>query len=187
MSLPECAQAPLSGAPRCTVNLVGMDTVRFGRVLGSGARSAAKTLIQAIDAAKAENPSGGASASSRTPPAPPIPRTSQTAASAERVVSQSASRVVEQGRGVRHGASRFKELALKPFVRLSGVLVLEIAGVFFGVFAMYGLNTMWRAHGGWHAGAPAHRQFLGGVVMLAVFGYFSVTSFLRARRRERRR
>ena len=31
--------------------------MRFGRVLGFGARSAAKTLIQAIDAAKAEDPS----------------------------------------------------------------------------------------------------------------------------------
>src|SRR4051812_25626980 len=117
-----------------------MDTVRFGRVLGSGARSAARTLIQAIDAAKADNP----------PPRPAVPNTAPptanrpaTASSPRRTATQGTSRVAAQGRGLRQGAGRFRELALKPFVRLSGVLVLEIVGVFFGVFAVYGLNTMW--------------------------------------------
>jgi hypothetical protein len=86
---------------------------------------------------------------------------------------------------MRQGAQRFHDIALKPFVRLSGVLVLEIAGVFFGIFALYGFNTMWRVRTAWHRGSSHHGQFLGGVAMLAVFGYFSVTSFLRARRRER--
>jgi hypothetical protein len=85
------------------------------------------------------------------------------------------------------GARRFRDSAVQPAVRLSGVLVLEIAGVFFAIFALYGCNTMWRARSAWHRGAPDHSQFLGGAVMLVVFGYFSVSSFLRARRRERRR
>ena len=34
-----------------------MDRVRFGRVLGFGARQAVKTLVTAVDAATAENPS----------------------------------------------------------------------------------------------------------------------------------
>jgi hypothetical protein len=59
--------------------------------------------------------------------------------------------------------------------------------VFFGIFALYGFNTMWRVHTSWHAGLPNHRQFVGGACMLAVFGYFSVSSFVRARRRERSR
>lgn len=170
-----------------------MDTVRFGRVLGSGARSAAKTLVQAIDAAKAENPA-------RPPSAPtsvaeemtgqggdvqPLSRPATSAASSYAV--RSATRVVQQGCGVREGASRFRDLALKPFVRLSSVLVLEVVGVFFGIFALYGVNTMWRVHTSWHTGSPGYRQFVGGALMLAVFGYFSVTSFLRARRRERSR
>ena len=160
-----------------------MDTVRFGRVLGSGARSAAKTLIQAIDAAKADAPvrtpapSAEQTRSERRPPASAV--TSSTA--------QSATRVMQQGRDVRHGIRRFRDLALKPFVRLSGVLVLEVAGVFFGIFALYGFNTMWRARASWHAGSPNHRQLIGGVLMLALFGYFCVTSFVRARRRERGR
>lgn len=163
-----------------------MDTVRFGRVLGSGARSAAKTLIQAIDAAKADNPACTTSVSDHMPPQrDDVQPASRPAATA--YATQSATRVVEQRRGVRHGASRFRDLALKPFVRLSGVVVLEVVGVFFGVFAVYGFNTMWRVHASWHAGSPNHRQFLGGALILALFGYFCVTSFVRARRRERGR
>lgn len=168
-----------------------MDTVRFGRVLGSGARSAAKTLIQAIDAAKAEHPSrtapgsavvdGRVSTGVAAAPAPP------GRSPAVAVGPDTAARVVQHGRGVRSGAARFRELAVKPFIRLSGVMVLEVVGVFFGVFAVYGLNTMWRAHAAWHSGAPNHRQFVGGIGMLVVFGYFCVTSFVRARRRERGR
>ena len=167
-----------------------MDTVRFGRVLGSGARSAAKTLIQAVDAAKAENPSRSAPASavagrvSSGVAAAPTPPGRSPAVS---VRAETAARVAQQGRGVRNGAARFRELAVKPFIRLSGVMVLEVVGVFFGVFAVYGLNTMWRAHAAWHSGAPNHRQFVGGIGMLVVFGYFCVTSFVRARRRERGR
>ena len=35
----------------------GMDSVRFGRTLGIGARLAAKTLVTAVDAATSPNPS----------------------------------------------------------------------------------------------------------------------------------
>lgn len=176
--------------PSRKLHLMTMDTVRFGRVLGSGARSAARTLVQAIDAAKAENPS-------RTP-ADPVStaehKSSHEAGVQSRKSAQSAgptsavhaaTRIVHQGSGIGHGARRFRDLALKPFVRLSGALVLEVAGVFFGVFALYGINTMWHAHTSWHAGASNYRQFVGGAIILAVFGYFCVTSFVRARRRER--
>lgn len=166
-----------------------MDTVRFGRVLGSGARSAAKTLIQAVDAAKAENPSrpaGPNAATARRPPERAETRSPGPAPSAApSPAHQSAARVIRQGSGIRQGVGRFRDLALRPFVRLSGVLVLEVAGVFFGVFALYGMNTMWRAHTSWHAGSPNYRQFIGGALILAVFGYFCATSFVRARRRER--
>ena len=173
------------------LHLVGMDTVRFGRVLGSGARSAAKTLIQAIDAAKAENPSRAdtdlrpTSEQDGTGRAEAQPRsTTQSATSPS--AFHPATRITNHATGIRQGAGRFRDLALKPFVRLSGVLVLEVAGVFFGVFALYGFNTMWRAHRSWQVGSPNYREFIGGAIILAVFGYFCVTSFVRARRRERR-
>lgn len=170
-----------------------MDTVRFGRVLGFGARSAAKALIQAVDAAKADNPARPPSASThvagemerRRSDVQPLSRPAASTASS--YSARSATRVVQRGRGVREGASRFRDVALRPFVRLSGVLLLEVVGVFFGIFALYGFNTMWRVHASWRTGSPGHRQFVGGALMLAIFGYFCLTSFLRARRRERGR
>lgn len=97
------------------------------------------------------------------------------------------SRGSQAKQGLRQGSKRFRQAAFGPFVRLSGVLMLEVAGVFFGIFALYGLATVWRLHSEWHASAPHHRQWFGGVIMLAVFGYFCVSSFIRARHRERQR
>jgi hypothetical protein len=169
-----------------------MDTVRFGRALGFGARSAAKTLIQAIDAANADSPSRTPAGQSAVAEEPQGQRVSlkagrPTLAPAPSFAARGATTIVQQGRGLRHGARRFRDLALKPFVRLSGVVLLEVAGVFFAIFALYGFNTMWRVHAAWHAGSGNYRQFIGGALMLALFGYFSISSFLRARRRERGR
>lgn len=173
-----------------------MDAVRFGRVLGVGARQAAKTVVAAVDAATATNSSGSAtstnstaqapaSSSSRTavnPEQPPVERSSPTG-DVWRVRSQSQAKQ----QGVLHRTKRFRQAAFAPVVRLSGVLVLEVAGVFFGIFALYGLITVLRLRSEWHNGMPHHREWLGGVFMLAVFGYFCVSSFMRARRRERGR
>ena len=161
-----------------------MDTVRFGRALGFGARSAAKTLVQAIDAAKAPAPNAPtrrAGVPSQAPAESAAARPSQTTA------SRPEDAAYDQPHGVLEGARRFRDSAVRPAVRLSGVLMLEVVGVFFALFALYGFNTMWRFRAGRHAGAPNHGEFVGGAVMLVVFGYFSLSSFLRARRRERRR
>jgi hypothetical protein len=173
-----------------------MDAVRFGRALGFGARQAVKTLTTAVDAATSESPSckeaspGAITGQPESSLCEPI-EVRRPEPSAPAKPRQKAARTVVPGRdakqGLRHGGRRFREAALRPFVRLSGVVALEVAGVFFGVFALYGLGTVWRLRGDWHADAPGHRQLLGGVVMLAIFGYFCVSSFVRARRRERGR
>jgi hypothetical protein len=185
-----------------------MDRVRFGRALGFGARQAVKTVMTAVDAATADNPTP-------TPPAPkpsPIrPAAASTpvapkaadvvgtvlnAASqahavhrqARQQVKREVRRVARQGIG--QGARQFKESAWKPFVRLSGVLWLEVTGVLFGIFALFALGAVLRFRSAWHAtpaDTAAHRSLLGALIMLAVFGYFCVSSFVRARRRERRR
>src|SRR3569833_2377959 len=165
-----------------------MDTVRFGRVLGFGARSAAKTLIQAVDAAKAQNPASTGSeaakvrrtthiSSARTGAGSSLPGSSN--------VQRNSNRTPQQVGGVRAGARQFHQLAVKPAARLTGALLLEVAGVFFAIFALYGVNTMWRAGLGWHMAELHSKRFMSGVVMLVVFGYFRITSFVRARRRER--
>jgi len=113
---------------------------------------------------------------------------------AAKAAAQGAASGVVQGaahaRGMRRGLSRFRASALEPVVRLSGVLWLEVMGVFFGIFAVFAATWVWRLRGEWRAGVAhpgAHGAFVGGVAMLALFGYFCVSSFVRAKRRERRR
>jgi hypothetical protein len=108
--------------------------------------------------------------------------------------AHTAARTVTQARqtqqGFREGRRRFKEAAWGPFVRLSGVVGLEVVGVLFGIFALFALGAVWRLRGEWHWRAQnpgGHGELLGALAMLAVFGYFCVSSFVRARRRERRR
>jgi hypothetical protein len=179
-----------------------MDVVRFGRALGFGARQAVKTVTAAVDAATAENPSarsagGGTNAGQETS----RPQTSGAAESAHMTApaamskaaskaAHSAAQTVVQARGakqaVRRGGRRFGP-AWRTFVRLWGVLWLEVVGVVFGLFVIFAAIGAWRLRGEWHSNAAEHRQLLGALAMLAVFGYFAVSSFVRARRRERRR
>jgi hypothetical protein len=186
-----------------------MDRVRFGRALGYGARQAAKTLLTAVDAATAENPAGrkqvpgvdaraaaGARQGQILPPAGRVesPERKQAAVKAARAAavtaSEAAARARETQKGLRRGGKRFGESVWRPFVRLSGVLWLEVTGVFFGIFALFALGAVWRLRGAWHLTAGnevGHRNLLGAVAMLVVFGYFCASSFVRAHRRERRR
>jgi hypothetical protein len=173
-----------------------MDRVRFGRALGFGARQAVKTLVTAVDAATADNPAGkNAGAAARTGPSAGIPQSRANPVAARPAAAvQTAVKTVAQARevhqGVRRGSKRFGEAIWRPFVRLSGVLWLEVSGVFFGIFALLALGYLWKLRGAWHAGAAnaeSRRSLLGAAIMLALFGYFSVSSFVRAKRRERGR
>jgi hypothetical protein len=68
------------------------------------------------------------------------------------------------------------------------VLWLEFTGVFFGIFALFALGVVWKLRGAWHGTATnsaEHQRLLGALAMLAVFGYFTVSSFVRASRRGR--
>jgi hypothetical protein len=153
-----------------------------------------KTLVTAVDAATAENPS----AAPRSGTAPPTTRTSvqiplsrPLANTPARKAAHTAAKTVTQARevkqGLGRGGRRFGEAVWGPFVRLSGVLWLEVTGVFFGIFALLSFGYLWKLRRAWHAGATNHRNLLGALVIFLLFGYFCVTSFLRARRRERGR
>jgi hypothetical protein len=177
-----------------------MDSARFGRVLGIGTRLAAKTVASAIDAAKAPSPTAGgtsgplvkasparagATASNASQPAPSTP--------AERVRLQAREAVAQAGttgRGLKEGGRRFGHAVWRPFARLSGVLWLEFTGVFFGLFAVtaaLGASRLWN---GSHAVSATHHPpgaFFVAVGMAALFGYFCVSSFVRAAHRGRQR
>lgn len=217
-----------------------MDTVRFGRVLGQGARQAAKTLVSAVDAATAPDPRQPAArppaSTTRPPSAPaaaplPVQTPPLTAASAQPTPTSATApasaataaqptpsraprsvpavlppvsptnvtaRATTTTRGLAEGSRRFGKAVWAPAVRLSGVLWLELTGVFFALFALVAGIATWRLRSALHllsaAGASAtpaaasddRTRLLFAAGMVLVFGYFSLSSFLKANRRSRR-
>jgi hypothetical protein len=178
-----------------TATLSDMDSVRFGRVLGIGTRLAAKTVVAAVDAATAPNPSAKATTSQsedrvQTAAAPPtaekpkdpVVRLSQKAA-------RTTAQVVETGKGLKRGGKRFGEAVWGPFVKLSGQLWLELTGVFFGIFAVFAGSTAWKMRGDLQETATNHDphvHLLLSAGMAVVLGYFCVSSFVKANRRGKR-
>jgi hypothetical protein len=157
-----------------------MDSVRFGRVLGKGARAAAKGLCEAVDAATAPNPSP-TKPTSQPPPAPQTPM---------QAIAQSTAAYTAQKKAVSREAGKLGRSFLGPFARAGSVLWLEVTGTFFAVFAAIFLSYAWRYRAAVRLSstdADAHRHLLASAGAAAVFVYFAVSSFLRARRRERTR
>src|SRR5271155_2745971 len=110
-----------------------MDSVRFGRVLGIGTRLAAKTLVEAVDAATAPNPTP-------TPGSGAKPEAGTVAVPAVKLGQQAArtsAQVLETGQGLVRGGRIFRETVWGRVAKLSGVLWLELTGVFFGLFALF--------------------------------------------------
>ena len=96
----------------------------------------------------------------------------------------------QTGQGLKEGGKRFGEAVWGPFVKLSGALWLELTGVFFGVFAVFAGSGAWKMRAALFETATnhdAHVRFLVSVAMTALFGYFCVSSFVRANRRSRGR
>ena len=177
-----------------------MDRVRFGRALGTGAREAARALLKAADAAAAPNPNAAGQVPGAVGPVPgavgPVPGAVRPVPGAKRPESSAGVRAAQQvlavkrstattPAGVRAGSRRFGKAVWGPFAKLSGVLWLEFTGVFFGLFALTAALGVWRRWGDLRAGVAAGHRLWFAVGMLVVFGYFSVSSFLRARRRGR--
>ena len=137
-----------------------MDRERFGRALGAGAREAGKALWKAADAAVAPSPAGKA-------------------------VGVKVAQARAAGAGVKRGGKKFGEAVWGPFVKASGVVWLEVTGVFFGLFALTAGVEVWKRHGDFWGTREAKEHVWFAVGMLVVFGWFTGSSFLRARRRGR--
>ncbi len=166
-----------------------MDSVRFGRVLGTGARLAAQTAVKAVDAATSPNPSAPpqATPSRQTPSAAPGRTTAQRVA---HTTARNAAQVRDTSHGIARGSRRFGQAVWAPVVRLSGVLWLELTGVFFGLFALFAAIAAWKLRGNFAwtpTNADAHTHFELALGMALLFSYFAITSFVRANRRGRRR
>ena len=164
-----------------------MDSVRFGRALGFGVRAAAKTLVTAADAATAPNPTAGEKGRAAVGSAAGAQGFQvRPGVQTPRAISQ----VRQTGQGLKEGSKRFGEAMGGRVVRVSGALWLELTGVFFGIFAFSAAAGSWRMRAALHETAgnhDAHVRFLISVAMAAVFGYFCVSSFVKANRMSRGR
>lgn len=164
-----------------------MDSVRFGRALGFGARSAAKAVAGAMEAATAPNP--GKPAQPQGPVSAPAPaRTNPDSpiTSAAKRAARATVKARQTGKGIARGGKRFGEAVWGPFVKLSGVLWLEITGSFFGIFALFAAHAVWDHRADLHPTATNHdarAHLLLFIAMTTVFGYFCVSSFVRAYRK----
>ena len=155
------------------VRLEGMDKVRFGRALGTGAREAAKALIKAADAATAPDPSPPLK---QRPAVPIVEKPVQAAAPRARVTKA----------GLKQGSKRFGEAAWGPVAKAGGVLWLEVTGVLFALFAVAAGIAVWNDRGNFRAGGAVGHHAWAALGMLVVFGYFTVSNFVKAARKGRR-
>jgi hypothetical protein len=110
-------------------------------------------------------------------------------AAVQTTAAQPAAAYAAYKKNVSRGAGRFSRSFLAPFARAGHVLWLEVMGSFFALFAAIFVSYAFRYRAGLHlAGSDAdtHRHLLFSAGAALVFGYFAVTSFMRARRREKR-
>lgn len=152
-----------------------VDRVRLGRALGYGTRHAAKTLTAVVEAATASSPEPG-----RTPGSAGSP---QPRPAAQRVATR-----LPQPASVRLGARHFKRSFWHPLAVYSGALWLRVTGLFFALISITMLGGAWRLRATVHLGTAAgipHR-FWAYAIFGILFGYFAVSSFVRASLKERR-
>lgn len=161
-----------------------MDRLRLGRALGFGARAAAKTLVQAADAAMSPNPSAAAKSNATTQPAASnaVPKTAQPQPAAQRSGNIAAA------------TSRMGHATWEPVKRHSRELWLEVTGSFFALLAFSMATGMWALHKTVFASFQAARtnhaalwsqtnlKFYIAAIAFLMFAYFAVSNFVRARR-----
>jgi hypothetical protein len=145
---------------------------RLGRVLGVSTRLAAEKLRQKAEAA-----------ASAPAPQPPARTIRPAAASAGQSAAAAVAGSLEGGRRLTRGAGRFGAALWRPFAHATGVLWLEISGVFFALFTLFFVvhaSQLYKV-AGWQ-----DRHLLAYAFFALLFGWFAVTSFWRARSRKKK-
>ena len=140
-----------------------MEPNLLGRKLGVGARVASKMLLD-----RATAPASASTAAQESKPAPP-----------------QAPVYAARGKGVAQGARNFGSAVWRPFAHASGVLWLEVTGLFFGIFTLLFAQNAWKLRLDWASGVN-HQRFLVYAVVTLLFAYFTFSSFYRASRKQRR-
>lgn len=165
-----------------------MQPNRLGRVLGIGARVAADKLREgtARAAAAAQRPNPPQPAPAATQPVPAATRPAPAAPTAPKRLGPStppAPSVAEGSRRLARGAGRFSASLWRPFAHATGILTLQITGMFFAIFTLVFAVHSWQLYraAGWRDHhLPLYALFA------ALFAWFTISSFWRANRRQKR-
>lgn len=107
-------------------------------------------------------------------------RAGQAAQSAKKRVPAYAGR----SRAIAEGGRQFGRSFWRPFAHASGVLWLEVTGLFFALFALFFAQNAYRLRHFYKSG-PQHQFFLMYAAFTAIFVYFTFTSFYKARKKEK--
>jgi hypothetical protein len=147
-----------------------MEPKKVGRTLGIGLRVASNMVRERVERASAPVPSPSTAGNGSPKPTPTASRSvpvSHRVATAKRV------------------AKAFGQALLGPFTHAGGVLWLEITGLFFALFALFFVQSIYRVRTAWRTG-PEHTHLLLYVAMAFIFAWFSASSFARAYRKSKR-
>jgi hypothetical protein len=148
-----------------------MNANEIGKRLGIGVRVAGRVAQQhAQQRAEEAAKQSGTAAGAVTGPPRVIPSAADIRAAQQKTHKYT--------RAAGRGVGGF----LRPFGRVGGILWLEVTGFFFGLFALFFAQDLWRARSGYASG-PLHQRFWIAVVLTAVFAYLSISAFWRAKRR----
>jgi len=85
----------------------------------------------------------------------------------------------------KRGARAFGRALWDPFTHAGSVLWLEITGLFFALFAVFFVQSVYRVRTAWKQG-PEHTHLLLYAALAAGFAWFSFSSFARAYRKSKR-
>jgi hypothetical protein len=147
-----------------------MEPRKVGRTLGIGVRVASNMLRERVEKASAAQSTPVETGNGR-PAAPPQTRTGI--------------KLDSKVAGAKRGAKAFGRAFLGPFTHAGSILWLEITGLFFALFALFFVQSVYRVRASWWQG-PEHAHLLLYIVLAVGFAWFSVSSFLRAYRKGRR-
>jgi hypothetical protein len=148
-----------------------MEPKKVGRVLGIGVRVASNMVRQRVAEAAAAPPA---------PVATPIPRPTEPAPPPRPTIPGPSKTAI-----AKRGAKAFGQAILGPFTHAGSILWLEITGLFFALFALFFVQSVYRVRTAWRQG-PEHAHLLLYCLLAVGFGWFSVSSFTRAYRKNQR-
>ena len=155
-----------------------MEPSSFGKKLGIGVRVAGNIARDRAQEASARRASSPAS-----PSVNPVP--AQIPDTISRKAEELAAKTRNVGQGIGRGSKQFKKSFFAPLATAGSVLWMEVTGLFFALFAAFFAQNIYRVRSQYASG-PDHRTFLLYCGLTLVFAYFSISSFVRARRKSRK-